>query len=151
MASKIKLHNYGKIPKGYNYEYGSIGELDGSDAAELDRRGVVEGWYWYAYGSYEGTGKIIMRDEEGNWYGADLGHCSCYGPTERVHINDGAYPMLDALEASCTGDALIEFKPLIDMARSATTKKVVGKKKIKGFQEEKSKRKVSWKPRATNW
>jgi len=38
--------------------------------------------YWYAVGSWEGTGDAIIQATTGEWYLVDLNHCSCYGPDE---------------------------------------------------------------------
>ena len=41
-----------------------------------------EVWYEYEYGSYEGYGYALLR--KGDYYDLyDMGHCSCYGPTDK--------------------------------------------------------------------
>jgi len=37
--------------------------------------------YWYEYGNYDGQGIAIAKVGRTHHY-ANLGHCSCYGPTE---------------------------------------------------------------------
>jgi hypothetical protein len=38
--------------------------------------------YWYEYETYEGRGSAIACFDDGLYELVDLGHCSCYGPTE---------------------------------------------------------------------
>ncbi len=44
--------------------------------------------YSYETGSYEGSGFAIWKKGE-NWFYDDLGHCSCYGPTENIDKANG--------------------------------------------------------------
>lgn len=154
-AKRAKLHNYGKIPEGYQYSYGDIGELEDRDAERLGERNVVEGWYWYAYGDYEGSGWILMLDKDGRWHEADMGHCSCNGPTEDVFINGEGFESLASYEKACTKEHLVEVLPLIAWARKAVpgerAKEAGKKKKVRGFQNEKAKRQAAWPARKTNW
>ena len=39
--------------------------------------------YSYESGSYEGSGFVVFK-KENKWFYDDLGHCSCYGPTENL-------------------------------------------------------------------
>lgn len=81
----MKIHNINKFPPAYEYQHGTIESLDPSDFKSL---GVDEVWYWYASGSYEGSGQMLMR--RGNLYDThDMGHCSCYGPTDQVNFFEG--------------------------------------------------------------
>lgn len=40
--------------------------------------------YWYENGGYDGNGQAVVLKEDGLLYVGDLGHCSCYGPTESL-------------------------------------------------------------------
>lgn len=72
-------------------------ELSEYEHHQLDRAGVAEAWYTYGYGSYEGGGHMIAKNTEGRWAYFDMGHCSCYGPTE------------DITETAFTSDTLEEL------------------------------------------
>jgi len=39
--------------------------------------------YDYSSGSYEGSGNALFR-KNGKWFLHNMGHCSCYGPTENI-------------------------------------------------------------------
>ena len=111
----LEAHDYGAFPPGVLYQHGDIMELQDGDLQRLDEAGVEEVWYWYACGSYEGCGQILMR-RGSRWQLHYAGHCSCYGPTEDVVFGEGA-ESLEALEATCTGELLRCVAPLFDMAR----------------------------------
>ena len=84
--------------------------LDKTDLRKL-RPDVEEIWYWYAVGCYEGMGAMIMR--VGDLYAfRDMGHCSCYGPTDNIH--NRAFRTLSDEIKNCSSDCLIDFQPLID-------------------------------------
>ena len=109
------IHNYGKIPEGLYYEYGDAGELDDYDLEDIPRD-IEEIWYWYAIGSYEGSGNLIaLRD--GKYYLESLSHCSCYGPTEHLDFNI-PYNSIEELERAATGEYTKEIKLLIDMIKN---------------------------------
>lgn len=40
-----------------------------------------EAWYWYVSDDYDGQGDILLKKED-QWEANNLGHCSCYGPTD---------------------------------------------------------------------
>ena len=110
-------HNYGKFPKDFDYSV-DISELDEYDLENLQKLGIDEAWYWYAQGSYDGCGQILMR--KGNMYDVhDMGHCSCYGPTDFKAFNN-TYSSLDEIQQRCTIEAYKEIAPLVDMARGAS-------------------------------
>lgn len=75
---KVIEHFLTNIPENYPY---LSGESEGLADYELDGLDVDEVWYWYSYGYYEGSGFLIARKGQ-KWGSTDLGHCSCYGPTE---------------------------------------------------------------------
>ena len=115
MANLI-IHNYGKIPEGYDAYCTDISELDEWDIEKLQGLGVDEIWYWYAVGSYEGDGEILMR--KGTRFRIhDAGHCSCFGPTDYATFGDHeGFDTLAELEATLSDDYGVEIKPLIAMA-----------------------------------
>jgi hypothetical protein len=59
-----------------------VRDLSKYDARDLAGHGIVEAWYWYRAGSYEGTGELIGRGVDGRWTLLNLSHCSCYGPCD---------------------------------------------------------------------
>lgn len=105
----MKTHRIQEIPSVFDYY--TTSELDDYDLKEIPHN-VEELWYWYASASYEGAGHILIRTDDGLWHHHDCGHCSCYGPTERISIKNGQ-PLADLL-ARCSGGLLEELKPLID-------------------------------------
>jgi hypothetical protein len=108
----IIAHNYNNFPENIYYKHGEIDELSDYDFEYLEKQGVEEIWYWYAYGSYEGLGQILMRS--GDLYDIhDAGHCSCYGPTERAEFQGVPF---EELTDGFTKERLNEVKCLIDMA-----------------------------------
>ncbi len=55
---------------------------------------IDKAWYWYEIRGYEGHGTILMK--KGNlWCIDDLGHGSCFGPTDHITF-DGV--LLDKLK-----------------------------------------------------
>jgi len=79
----MKIHRIESIPKGY--EYNEATELADYELEYLEKLDIDEIWYWYGTGSYEGSGQILMR--KGDMYDLhDMGHCSCYGPTDNVEF-----------------------------------------------------------------
>lgn len=112
----MKVHNYGQFPPDYDYNYGDIGGLSEWDIEKLESLGIDEVWYWYAYGSYEGSGQILMRKGD-EWDVHNAGHCSCFGPTDEVAFT--GHESLDALVESLSGEYYRnEVEPLIGMARA---------------------------------
>ena len=105
----MKMHRIEEIPTGFDYY--TTASFDDYDLQEIPNN-VEELWYWYAQGSYEGVGQVLMRTDDGLWHHHDCGHCSCYGPTERINVNNGQ--PLDELLTRCSGDLVHELKPLTD-------------------------------------
>jgi hypothetical protein len=117
----IVAHNYNNFPEHITYKIGEIGELSDWEFKELEKLGVEEIWYWYACGSYEGIGQILMRS--GNLYDIhDAGHCSCYGPTERADFKGVPF---EELTDGFTKELLNEVKCLIDMANDQIQEKEI--------------------------
>jgi hypothetical protein len=89
-------HNLKQFPDGYKYHYGELEALSDYELKYIESLGIDEVWYWYASGSYEGCGQILMR--KGDLYDThDAGHCSCYGPTDRISFN--GRPLDDLIKA----------------------------------------------------
>ena len=82
----LKVHNVKEYPKTETYLSNELTGLDDYSLDKLVLLGIDECWYWYATGSYEGSGKILMR--KGDLYDfTDIGHCSCNGPTDNITFN----------------------------------------------------------------
>ena len=78
----MKVNFLGRFPDNYS-AYGKLAEFDEYDLEYLTGHAIDEIWYWYSTAPYEGSGQILMR--RGDLYDLhDAGHCSCYGPTERI-------------------------------------------------------------------
>lgn len=67
-----------------------VHKVGDDEFGEYEWEDVPDGlaWFVYAYtqGSYEGSGTAAFKTADGKYGSADLGHCSCYGPTERFDI-----------------------------------------------------------------
>lgn len=94
--------------------------LSDSDYNEVKSSGLVEVWYRYEDGGYEGSGNLLGRNAEGKWYLHNLGHCSCNGPMEDFgrSMND-PFDSLEAIEARCSQGYCSEVKDLLEAARAS--------------------------------
>lgn len=109
---KTIIHNYGKIPEGLRYEYGTPTELDEYDLRDVAKLDLDEVWYWYAQGHYDGSGAILMR--KGDEYDlGNLGHCSCDGPTASLGFQGTTF---EELKKSLSTGLDEETKCLFEMA-----------------------------------
>jgi len=105
---KIIFHDIETIP--VDYKYLSPSDLTNSELDDIVLLGIDECWYWYWAGNYEGSGQILMR--KGELYDIDsLGHCSCYGPTEKLSFNGKKLEEIQMSE-----DLKKEVSPLIEIA-----------------------------------
>lgn len=96
--------------------YYDLSDLD-SDVDVLVEAGVDEIWYWYAVGSYEGSGQMILRRRDRFWH-HDLGHCSCYGPVDHINLRgEASWPSLEKLEQSMSPDMMVDVGILFEAAR----------------------------------
>lgn len=111
----MKITNLNKFPENYSYHYGSLCSFEEYELRKLEELNLDEIWYWYAQGSYEGMGCLLMRRGD-NYDMNDLSHCSCCGPTDRVDFKDGK--SLEELEASFSTEYLREYKELIELAKN---------------------------------
>ena len=112
----IKVHrlNDAKIPKRYcdDLEYDSE-ELDDYDLEKIPV-GIEEVWYWYMTGNYCGAGQMILLGKDGKYYIHDMGHCSCYGPTDEIETLGGIESLA---ELKMTDEADDEIAPLVKMVK----------------------------------
>ena len=108
----MEIHNLNKFPDNYEYRYGEIAELHEYDFEDLKNLGIDEVWYWYASGDYEGSGQILMR--QGILFDVgDMGHCSCFGPTENLSFKGKTW---EELHEYYTKEKYEYFMPLLEMA-----------------------------------
>ena len=111
-TKEMKINILGRFPEGYS-GYGSIDKLDDYDVRQLAGLNLDEIWYWYSSAPYEGSGQLLMR--RGNEYSLhDMGHCSCYGPTERANFHIGR--TLKEIAESLSGEYMVECNPLLEAA-----------------------------------
>jgi hypothetical protein len=108
----MKINNLKAFPENYGYRYGELGELSNWEIDNLNHFGFDEIWYYYAYGSYEGNGMMLMK--KGNLYDAhNMGHCSCYGPLENINFSGKS---LEDLKASYSAEGFKEWSNLYEAA-----------------------------------
>lgn len=105
----MKLIRIKEIPDGYKYvESAALSEYDIETLVEL---GIEEARYWYASGSYEGSGQMVAL-KDGKWFHHDMSHCSCFGPVEQLSLHNG-FDSLESLLASCSMQLQKDVLPLI--------------------------------------
>lgn len=104
------------MPK-LEHEYCSDSELEEYDLEDLYKTNAQAAFYWYAVGSYEGTGQVLIL-KEGKWYLHDCGHCSCYGPMEHLDLKAPIADSLTGVRDKCSVDLWIEVEPLVLLAES---------------------------------
>ena len=110
----MKINNLKSYPNNYGYNYGELGELSSYELDYLNQFELDEIWYYYAYGSYEGYGMILMK--KGDLYDAfSLGHCSCYGPLDSVNFSGKS---LEDLKLSYSAEGFNEWSNLYEAALS---------------------------------
>lgn len=111
------VHNYGKIPPDSPHYGGEITELYECQLDDLESQNIDEIWYWYAWVSYEGFGELIARKGE-RYDRFDLGHCSCYGPTDHISFGENSgFNSVDELKNACSEDCLKNIGVLVDMVK----------------------------------
>ena len=66
-------------PDGYNSGEWTPGDINIDAFIDV---GADQLCYWYSYGCYEGAGQAIFHVPNLGWFHHDMGHCSCYGPTD---------------------------------------------------------------------
>ena len=74
-------------------------ELSQYELEGVECQGIDEIWYHYNCGGYEGWGHLLARIED-RYELFDLGHCSCYGPTDGIGKFEG--DSLSALFGRCS-------------------------------------------------
>lgn len=110
-------------PGGYNNgEYDRYSLFD--DLAQSSISNYVKYFvFWYSVGNCCGAGQALMGDGS-EWWTKDMGHCSCYGPLEKINEWDEnvdgmprKFSSLDELIKNGSKEWQAEVKPLIDAAR----------------------------------
>ena len=99
-----------EMPKAMQSSYYNDSQLDESELKQVEDMGVEEIRYYYGQGSYEGNGQALLL-KGGLWYQSDLGHCSCYGPVERITFGKG-FETIEKLKESCSAYLIEELAPL---------------------------------------
>jgi hypothetical protein len=109
-----------KVPAGRSYgcyDGEDCGEMSKWELKNLEEHGVEVVFYWYITASYEGSGHLIAINKEGKWCEHNMGHCSCYGPTENFHAEFDV-GSLDALAGIGTKEFNEEISELVELAKS---------------------------------
>ena len=79
--------------------------------------GISKIYYWYATGSYEGSGKMLCKKGK-IWYMHDMGHCSCYTGIEYLDLSPNkGYSSLKELKSKCTDELFKQIEPLFNKAK----------------------------------
>jgi hypothetical protein len=125
----MKIHRIDRIPDMFapdsDWPYASKDLEDyypGLDGVIPDC--VVEVWYWYGTAPYEGVGHIILLDDAGRWYHHDMGHCSCFGPLDKLSLRGDGHASYAELHSTFS-DALAEQTMLITTEIALTTLKAL--------------------------
>ena len=81
------------------------------DEYELEKIPEEVEWikYWYAQGSYDGSGMMILKTKDG-YYLYDMSHCSCYGPLDHLELTR-SYDTIEDLINNCS-EELEDLLPL---------------------------------------
>lgn len=104
-----------QLPERFSGVYSYTSEpLSSYDVDKLESFGFQEVRYYYGVGYYEGGGFALLN-HNGRWFKHDMGHCSCYGPTDHLELSGNGFATLDEMKASCTPEALSEIAPLLDL------------------------------------
>ena len=109
----MKLINLEKIPESVTY-YGEISHFGEFDIEELSKCDIDIGYYWYAIAPYEGSGQLLFHTSKG-WNLHDCGHCSCFGPIDRINCAVGFD--LEELYNNCSEGLKEEVEILFEAAR----------------------------------
>lgn len=80
----MQEHRNAKEQNGVLMKTKIVGLMDDLVDYEIEEisDGMVAVVYNYEEGCYEGNGKAYGLDAQGSVYEMNLGHCSCYGPTD---------------------------------------------------------------------
>jgi len=109
----MKIFKIDKMPVENSYE--EISEFSQYDLEDVYKTNAEAGFYWYASGSYEGSGQLLIL-KDGKWYLHSCSHCSCYGPVEHLELTK---PMssLDEIKSKCSEDLWKEIECLVNLAK----------------------------------
>ena len=107
------IHNINMFPRGVNF-YSDLKELSQWDIEKIEEEdaGIDEIWYYYVNGGYDGGGQLLLRKGD-KYHLHDMGHCSCYGPTDRLNIQ---WCDFDELKARCSEGLMKQAIDLFDAA-----------------------------------
>jgi len=110
------------VLKGLGYcpvdsDYWDYEDFDSYEEKGIEGTGCKAAFYWYGRGSYDGSGQMLALHEKG-WYLFNLGHCSCYGPTENICFEGAATgESLESIKERCSEDYYVkEILPLVELA-----------------------------------
>jgi len=91
----------------YDREDGELSDYDLNHIPDT----VTDIWYWYAQGSYDGSGIMVLKTSDG-YYLHDMSHCSCYGPLDNFELTK-CYKTIEDLKTNCS-EELENLLPLIN-------------------------------------
>lgn len=112
----MKVFNLGKTRKRYSWKDAEeTSELSEYDINKISKEGFDAVFYWYIEGCYEGSGAMIAT-KDGKWWFFDISHCSCYGPSENVSIDDNCYD-LDKILVLGTKEWSDDYIDLVELAK----------------------------------
>ncbi len=98
----------------FKNDYEKISEFSNWDKENIYKLNLDIAFYWYASGSSEGSGYLLMKKGD-EWYLHNCGHCSCHGPTDIIELKNGK--TLDEIENSLSDGLRKEVMPLIIRAK----------------------------------
>lgn len=90
------------------------------ESDDIDFYNLLPGADWIVYNyqtaPYEGSG-VSIHKKDGKYYQSNLGHCSCYGPTENLEEKEG-YDSIESLLKNCSKNLINEIQPLLDVIKA---------------------------------
>lgn len=108
----ITIHK--TLPNGKTYTWGDSDSLSDSDLDAFKSLGAEILVYWYVNGGYDGSGSALFC-VNGLWHIHNMGHCSCYGPTENLALS-GPGETLEELRKRCSQGYSEEVEHLFECA-----------------------------------
>ncbi len=90
-------------------------QINGLDDELKEIHGIKLIAYWYHCSGYDGSGWAIYLCTNGLWAATNLGHCSCYGPTEAISANEARWSSIEKLLSDHSEQCQEEFAPLIEL------------------------------------
>jgi hypothetical protein len=114
----MKIFALKEIPVEHRNDY-LVDELEDYEIERLKELGIDAVVYWYVTAPYEGSGDMLIL-KDGLWYLHSMGHCSCYGPTEKVNKSlsmETGHATLDELFETLSDGYKSSFGDLIELAK----------------------------------